>query len=109
MNRIDPRLARPPQGWNRWHRKEEFARALQQDGDSSGGLDRCLNLTLKGNKDSQTPFNLVIEDNPIPSRSTQLLQNSGFEAGVHSTALSTTGSFFRIRQNSLPRSERLGL
>jgi hypothetical protein len=94
---INPKAARPPEGWRGWPEGKQFAVVLTHDVEGSKGLDRCRQLmNLEQRYAFRSSFNLIpAGDYEVPAELREDMIRNGFEVGVHD--LYHDGKLFRSR------------
>jgi len=82
---IDPKSARPPEGWRGWPESKKFALILTHDIDTQKGHDNSLRLAeIEERLGFRSSFNFVAEDFKVSKEVINQLSAKGFEVGVHS-------------------------
>jgi glycosyltransferase involved in cell wall biosynthesis/peptidoglycan/xylan/chitin deacetylase (PgdA/CDA1 family) len=82
---IDPKSARPPEGWTEWPENKKFALALTHDVDTQKGHDNSLQLAeIEKRLGFRSSFNFVAEDFKVSTKIINQLKADGFEVGLHS-------------------------
>jgi len=91
---IDPRSAKPPEGWVGWPEGKKFALILTHDVETKKGLEKCRTLMdIEEKHGFRSSFNFVASDYEIPQDLLNEMKNRGFEAGMH--GLHHQGNLFR--------------
>jgi hypothetical protein len=94
---IDRRAGRPPDGWPGWPDGKRFALVLTHDVDTLRGHERCSRLMeLDKSLGFRSAFNLVPRRYTVQTALRNLLQDNGFEVGVH--GLYHDGKYFESRE-----------
>ena len=82
---IDPKSARPPEGWTGWQENKKFALVLTHDVDTQKGHDNSLQLAeIEKRLGFRSSFNFVAEDFEVSAKIINQLKADGFEVGLHS-------------------------
>jgi len=82
---IDPKSARPPEGWTGWQENKKFALVLTHDIDTQKGHDNSLQLVeIEKRLGFRSSFNFVAEDFEVSAKIINQLKADGFEVGLHS-------------------------
>ena len=94
---IDPRSAKPPEGWTGWPEGKKFALVLTHDVETKKGLEKCRALMdIEEKLGFRSSFNFVAGDYSAPEELLNEISTRGFEAGVH--GLHHQGNIFRSRK-----------
>ena len=82
---IDPKSARPPEGWAGWPENKKFALVITHDIDTQQGHDDSLQLAeIEERLGFRSSFNFVAEDFKLSNELFKELRSKGFEIGSHS-------------------------
>jgi peptidoglycan/xylan/chitin deacetylase (PgdA/CDA1 family) len=81
---IDQHACKEPDGWRGWPDNKQFALVLTHDVETINGVEKCYPLMeLEKTMGFRSSFNFVADEYRVPPDLRCLLEEHGFEVGVH--------------------------
>src|SRR3989338_1066171 len=103
---VDKKAGRPPEGWQGWPDKKQFALVLTHDVETEKGQKKCYNLiNLEKQLGFRSSFNFVPERYKVSPELRLHLKKSGFDVGVH--GLYHDGKYYKSREIFQERTVRI--
>ncbi len=103
---IDSKAAKPPESWQGWPDRKQFALVLTHDVETAEGQRRCRDLMeLEKQAGFRSSFNFVPERYSVSEELRSELLQHGFEVGVH--GLKHDGKYYESRKKFQERAVKI--
>jgi peptidoglycan/xylan/chitin deacetylase (PgdA/CDA1 family) len=98
--------ASPPVAWSGWPDGKQFALVLTHDVEAAAGVAKCREvMKLEQDLGFRSSFNFVPGDYPVDHQLRSLLNDNGFEVGVH--GWTHDGSLYKTRDIFLQQARKI--
>jgi len=105
---IDEESGAAPENWKGWPDGKQFALVLTHDVEAATGVAKCRDvMTLEQNLGFRSSFNFVPGDYPVDHETRTLLNDNGFEVGLH--GWTHDGSLYNTRDIFLQQARKINV